>query len=291
MSRILVVNPFATGVTEERLAAVRAALPSATVVRVTTRRGQATEIAREVSSTVDAVYVYGGDGTFNEVLNGIDGRTPVGFVPGGGTSVLPRALGLPRDPVGAAQSVAAGVERRISLGRVNGHRFGFGAGVGLDAEIVRAVDALGRKPDGRRPGDVAFGWTGLKMLARHRFRLEPILEVKGHTRAALALVANSSAYSYAWRFPLRLAPNATFEGGLDLVAPIRLGALSLPRVLTYAFTGGERTRPRGVVYVHDADRLEVLCDLPLPLQADGEDLGDVDEAVFEAERDAVCVLV
>src|SRR5262249_18861735 len=133
VSRVLVVNPFATGVTEARLAAVRSALPSATVVRVTTRRGQATDIAREVAATVAAVYVYGGDGTFNEVLNGIDGRTPLGFIPGGGTSVLPRALGLPRDPVAAAQRVAAGVERRISLGRVNGHRFGFGAGVGLDA--------------------------------------------------------------------------------------------------------------------------------------------------------------
>jgi diacylglycerol kinase family enzyme len=291
VSRVLVVNPFATGVTEERLGAVRAALPSATVVRVTTRRGQATEIAREVSSTVDAVYVYGGDGTFNEVLNGIDGRTPLGFVPGGGTSVLPRALGLPRDPVAAAQRVAAGVERRIGLGRVNGHRFGFGAGVGLDAEIVRAVDAIGRKPDGRRPGDFVFGWTGLRTLARHRFNLEPALDVEGHGRAALALVANCSSYSYAGRFPLQASPVATFEGGLDLVAPIRLGMLSLPRLVTYAFAGGDRARARDLLYVHDADHLRVVCDQPLPLQADGEDLGDVDEATFEAERDAVTVLV
>jgi len=291
MSRILVVNPFATGVTEERLAAVRDALPSATVVRVTTRRGQATEIAREVSSTVDAVYVYGGDGTFNEVLNGIDGETPLGLVPGGGTSVLPRALGLPRDPVEAAHRVGAGVERRISLGRVNGHRFGFGAGVGLDAEIVRAVDAIGRKPDGRRPGDLTFGWTGFRTLARYRFRLEPALEIKGHGRAALALVANCSSYSYAGRFPLQASPTATFEGGLDLVAPTRLGVVSLPRLVTYAFRGGDRTQARDMLYVHDADRLEVACDEPLPLQADGEDLGDVTEATFEAERDAVSVLV
>jgi diacylglycerol kinase family enzyme len=291
VSRVLVVNPFATGVTEERLAAVRAALPSATVVRITTRRGQATEIAREVSSTVAAVYVYGGDGTFNEVLNGIDGRTPLGLIPGGGTSVLPRALGLPRDPVAAAERVAGGVERRIGLGRVNDHRFGFGAGVGLDAEIVRAVDALGRKPDGRRPGDVTFGWTGLRTVARHRFRVDPALEVKGHGRAALALVANCASYSYAGRFPLQASPTATFEGGLDLVAPTRLGVISLPRLVAYAFRGGDRTRARDLLYVHDADRFDVACDEPLPLQADGEDLGDVEEAVFEAERDAVSVLV
>lgn len=291
MSRILIVNPFATGVTEQRLAAVRAALPGATVVRVTTRKGQATEIAREVSSTVAAVYVYGGDGTFNEVLNGIDGRTPVGLIPGGGTSVLPRALGLPRDPVDAAKRVAAGVERRISLGRVNGHRFGFGAGIGLDAEMVRAVDALGRKPDGRRPGDVTFGWAGMRLLVSHRFHLDPMLEVKGLGRAALALVANCAAYSYAGPYALRVSPLASFEGGLDLIAPMKLRARTLPKLLTYAFGGGDRTKARDLLYAHDADRLEIACDSPLALQADGEDLGDVSEALFEAERDAVSVLV
>jgi diacylglycerol kinase family enzyme len=291
VSRVLVVNPFATGVTEQRLAAVRAALPSATVVRVTTRKGQATEIARDVSSTVAAVYVYGGDGTFNEVLNGIDGHTPVGLIPGGGTSVLPRALGLPRDPVDAARRVAAGVERRISLGRVNGHRFGFGAGIGLDAEMVRAVDALGRKPDGRRPGDVTFGWTGMRLLMSHRFHLDPMLEVKGLGRAVLALVANCAAYSYAGPYAVRVSPLASFEGGLDLVAPTKLRVRTLPKLLTYAFGGGDRTKARDLLYLHDADRLEIACDSPLPLQADGEDLGDVAEALFEAERDAVSVLV
>ena len=80
----------------------------------------------------------------------------LGFVPGGGTSVLPRALGLPRDPIAAAYALAAGRERRISLGRANGRRFGFAAGVGLDAELVRRMDARGRDDEGRRPGDLTF---------------------------------------------------------------------------------------------------------------------------------------
>jgi diacylglycerol kinase family enzyme len=291
VSRVLIVNPFATGVTEERLAAVRSALPRDTTLRVTTRRGQAADIAREVSGEVSAVFVFGGDGTFNEALNGIDSVTPLGLIPGGGTSVLPRALGLPREPVEVARRFATGTTRRIGLGRVNGHRFGFGAGLGLDAEIVRAVDALGRQPDGRRPGDLAFGWTAARTLAHHRFRLEPALEVKSHGRAAFALVANCSAYSYAGRFALRVSPQASFEQGLDLVAPIRLRARSLPRILSYAFASRDRTKARDLVYVHDADRFDMVCDRPLPLQADGEDLGDVEEAVFEAEREAVTVLV
>src|SRR6478752_232830 len=82
-----------------------------------------------------AVVVFSGDGGFNEAVNGLESDMPIGFLPGGGTSVLSRALGLPRDAVAAAQQVAqalaAGRPRRISLGRVNGRRFTFGAGVGL----------------------------------------------------------------------------------------------------------------------------------------------------------------
>jgi diacylglycerol kinase family enzyme len=290
--RVLIVNPFATGVTEELLGAVRSALPRGTELLVTTRQGQATEMTREaVSGAAAAVYVFGGDGTFNEVLNGVDGDTPIGLIPGGGTSVLPRALGLPREAVEAARRVASGTTRRIGVGRVNGHRFGFGAGIGLDAEIVRAVDALGREPDGRRPGDLAFGWTAARTLAGHRFRIEPALEVHDHGRAAFALVANCSAYSYAGPLAVRVAPEASFEGGLDLVAPRRLTPFELARVVSYAFLGGDRRKKKSLLYAHDADRLEVRCDRPLPLQADGEDLGDVEQATFEAERDAIAVLV
>lgn len=292
MASVLIANPWASGVGEKRLAAVRAELPEGTELRLTGAGGQATELARELSGQVDALYVFGGDGTYNEVLNGIDATTPVGFIPGGGTSVLPRALGLPREAVAAARFVAHGAHtRRISVGRVNGRRFGFGAGIGIDAEVVRAVDELGRRSDGRRPSNLAFAWTGVRTLSRNRFRLEPALEVTGVGRAAFVLVSNGPAYSYAGRLPLRPAPEASFDAGLDLVAPIRLRARDLPRIARYALGGGERERARDLLYVHDADRLEVVCDRPLPLQADGEDLGDVERALFEAERDAVTVLV
>jgi diacylglycerol kinase family enzyme len=289
---VLIANPCASAVDDSRLAAVRAELPDGTELRLTSARGEATELARELSGHVDAVYVFGGDGTFNEVLNGIDATTPVGFIPGGGTSVLPRALGLPREPVAAARRIAGRAQvRRISVGRVNGRRFGFGAGIGIDAEVVRAVDELGRREDGKRAGNLAFAWTGVRTLSRHRFRLESALEVTGFGRAAFALVSNGPAYSYAGRVPLRPAPEASFEAGLDLVAPIRLRARDLPRIARYALGRGEREQARGLLYVHDAVRLEVVCDRPLPLQADGEDLGDVELAVFEAERDAVLVLL
>ena len=292
VTRVLIANPWASGVDESRLAAIRAELPEGTELRLTGARGEATDLARELSGEVEALYVFGGDGTFNEVLNGIDATTPVGFIPGGGTSVLPRALGLPREPGAAARRIAHGGHmRRISVGRVNERRFGFGAGVGIDAEVVRAVDELGRREDGKRVSNFTFAWTGVRTLSRCRFRLEPALEVTGFGRAAFALVSNGPAYSYAGRVPLRPAPEASFDAGLDLVAPVRLRARDLPRITRYALGRGDRERARDLLYVHDADRLEVVCDRPLALQADGEDLGDVERAVFQAERDAVLVLL
>jgi diacylglycerol kinase family enzyme len=226
-------------------------------------------------------------------VNGLeDADVAVGFLPGGGTSVLPRALGLPRDPVAAASRLArSGRERRISLGRVNGRRFAFAAGVGFDAEIVRRVDALGRRSDGRRPGDAAFARTLLGVLAGRRGRLTPSMTVLGRDRVAFALAANCDPYSYAGRFAIHAAPQARFELGLDLVAPRALGPLQLPRLATWAARGRGQTASPRVLYLHDVDAVEVECDAPTPLQADGEDLGDVVTVRFEAERDALRVVV
>jgi diacylglycerol kinase family enzyme len=297
MEVVLIVNPFASAVSEERVRAVEEELGRAGTVRtvLTERAGHAVELATAAESEGDAIVVYSGDGGFNEVLNGVRGRVPLGFLPGGGTNVLPRALGLQRDPLAAAHSVAealqAGRTRTISLGRVNGRRFAFAAGVGLDAELVRRVDALGRRADGKRPGDLAYIGAVTRLLAARRVRLEPALEARGLGRAAFALVANTDPYSFAGPLALHVAPEARFELGLDLVAPRRVTAASLPRLLSFVFTGRGQPGADDLVYAHDLDRLEIACDRPLPLQADGEDLGDVELAVFEAERGAAAVLI
>jgi diacylglycerol kinase family enzyme len=290
----LVVNPFATRVSEERLADVRAELERVAELDVflTERPGHATELVAEACRRgAEAVVVFSGDGGFNEALNGLESDVPIGFLPGGGASVLPRALGLPRDPVAASRQVAdalaAGRTRRISLGRVNGRRFGFASGVGLAAEVVRRVDARGREGDGTRPGDLAFVAEAVRSLAAAGGRLEPRLEIAGFGRAAAAFVANGRPYTYAKNVPLPFAPEADFELGLDLVAPAHVGRAALVPTVARVLTG----HARGSVYGHDLDRIEIACDFPLPLHADGEDLGDVERAVFEAERAAVAVLV
>jgi diacylglycerol kinase family enzyme len=291
---VLIVNPYASRVTDEAVAAVERALMQVAYVRTmrTEWPRHAVELAR-AAGDADALIVFSGDGGFNEVLNGIErDDLPVGFIPGGGTSVLPRALGLPRDPAAAAEQLADALAhdrtRRISTGRVNGRRFAFSAGIGLDAEAVRRIDERGRTPDGRRPGDLAFVATFGRMIFERRGRFDPVLEIVGYGRAALVLVSNVKPYTFLKALAIQAAPEAVFDAGLDFLAPRSLTPRSLPPLLFALATG----RPaRNAFRGHDLDLIEVRCDTPLPLQADGEDLGDVTRAVFESERRAVTVLV
>ena len=192
MRTTLIVNPYASRVTAE-LAQQVARVLDADQTLFTERAGHATELARAADH--DRIVVYSGDGGFNEVLNGARPDTVLGFVPGGGTSVLPRALGLQRDPLAAAARIALGRPRRIALGRANGRRFGFAAGIGLDAELIRRHDALGRRADGKRPGDIVFAWTAVKTLAEKRIRFDPVVEIEGHGRAAFAVARARRAAS------------------------------------------------------------------------------------------------
>jgi diacylglycerol kinase family enzyme len=282
---LLIVNPGASAVDETRTDAV-AEILGADVVK-TERRGHATELAAE--SAAESVVVFGGDGVFNEVINGLRPGALLGVVPGGGSSVLPRALGLARHPEAAARQVVdalrAGRARRISIGRVNGRRFAFAAAVGFPAEVVRRVDELGRA-DGRRPPDRAFALTVARVLIARGGRLEPRLEVDGEP-AAFALVANGDPYTYLGRLPLRAAPGATFEAGLDIVAPRRVRVRTIPRLTAAAVLG---RKAHGVLYRHDLDRIEIRCLEALPLQVDGEDIGDVDVASFDCERGALTIV-
>jgi diacylglycerol kinase family enzyme len=290
---VLIVNPMASRVTEEGISAVERALMRAAYVRTmrTEHPRHAVELAREAADA-DALIVFSGDGGFNEALNGVERNDlPLGFVPGGGTSVLPRALGLPRDPVKAAEYLADALNddrtRHISTGRVNGRRFAFSAGIGIDAEAVRRIDERGRSLEGKRPGDLAFIGAFTRMIFERRGRFEPVLDIDGYGRAALVLVANVNPYTFLKALAIQAAPEAVFEEGLDFLAPVSLTPRTLPPLLFALATG----RPaRNALRGHDLDRIEVRCDRPLPLQADGEDLGDVTEAVFEAERRSITVL-
>jgi diacylglycerol kinase family enzyme len=215
---LLIVNPYSSQVTGPAITAVENALREQIEVstRFTQYPGHATELAAAAAAdSVDAIVVFSGDGTYNEALNGADGALPVGFLPGGGTSVLPRALGLSRDPAEAARAVgtalAHGRLRRITLGTVNGRRFSFSAGIGFDAQAVRLLDQLGRDAAGARPGDAAFARMVTRMLFERRGRWDPALEIEGVGRAAFMFVGNCDPYSFAGTVPVHVSKVARLE--------------------------------------------------------------------------------
>jgi len=294
---VLIVNPYSTGVTRRRVAEVTAALArrADVVMRQTEAKGHAVELAAAAAADdADAVVVFSGDGTYNEAINGAAGRLPFGFVPGGGASVFPRALGLPRDPAAAADRVAEALEAgrtlSIGLGRVNGRLFCFSAGIGFDAEAVRRIDRRGRDDDGRRAGNAVFAATVVAILVERRLRMPAQLTVAGYGRAAFLFVANGHPYTYAGPLAVTISADADFGGGLDFVAPREISPGALPALAVKGFRGSLTTDPR-VISGHDLDAFEVHCDRSLPLQADGEDLGDVTRASFTAERDALDILI
>jgi diacylglycerol kinase family enzyme len=290
---LLIVNPFSSGVSFRKLQRVEEALRRRVEVETELTRGpgHARDLAAAAAGNVDAVILFSGDGTYNEAINGAAPETVLGFVPGGGASVLPRTLGLPHDPEEAAaqlgDALAEGRTRPLGVGRVNGRRFSFSAGIGLDAETVRRVEARGRSSEGRRAGNFAFATTALRVLAESRLALEPRLELVGHGRAAFVVVACGRAYTYAGPIPVRLAPDGV--DGLAFAAPERLRPGDAA-MFAFRLLRGTVGSARGVLSGSGLDRLEARCDEPLPLQADGEDLGDVRGAVFEAEPDALTVL-
>jgi diacylglycerol kinase family enzyme len=153
-------------------------------------------------------------------------------------------------------------------------------------QLIRRVDDLGRQ-DGA--SDLVFAG-----LSRPSPRPQPAAagpHGAGHGRAAFVLVANCDPYTYIGSLPGRATPRARFDLGLDLVAPRAVAPWQLPRLAAWAFTGRGQVSSSRALYLHDMDEIEVECDLPLPLQVDGEDLGDVERAHFEAERDALRVIV
>jgi diacylglycerol kinase family enzyme len=269
--RTLIVNRYASRVTEARVAGAEARLQPIETLR-TEHRGHATELAAAASG--EEIWVIGGDGVVNEVLNGIRAGVAMGIVPAGHSNVLFRALG--------------GRPRTISLGRVNGRRFGFAAGIGVDSDVVREMETVKRAADGRRPSDLAYARATARTLLRG---YAPRLEIRDLGRAAAVFVSNGTVFTYAGPLPLRMSREARFELGLDVIAPTTIDGKALARLVPRFLIGRGLADAEGVLSGHDLDRVEVVCDVPLPLQVDGEDLGDVSEAVFEAERNAVTVIV
>ncbi len=302
LSAILVVNPTATTTRPEMRDLIVAALEGtvALEVRPTQGRGHATELAAEaVAQGRDAVVVLGGDGTANEVIQALaHSSTALGLVPGGGANVLARSLGLPAEPVAATsrllRALRTGGRRRIGLGRADDRLFAFNAGMGFDAAVVHRVERDRARKQLLR--QAAFVTSALGEWHAQRDRPDPLRVVlpDGKERLAdVALVANSSPYTFLGSRPLTAHPGASFDLGLDLLTVREATLGRLTTVIAGALAGGRHVRLAGVR--HDRDLPSLTIEVadggnPLPVHVDGDPLSARDRLVLTALADALVVL-
>lgn len=306
MRALLVVNPKATATSVRARDVLAHALASETKLDVveTGARGHAAELAHQAAvDGLDVVVALGGDGTVNEVVNGLlrngprAGLPALAVVPAGSTNVFARALGMPNAPVEATSVLldALRVDRRrtIGLGRADDRWFTFCAGLGIDAGAVRRMER--HRANGRPATHGRYVRAALRELYTGPSHREPVLTVAVDGApaefVALALVGNTAPWTYLRERPVDAFPGASFELGLDVFGLRRLGTGSTLRHLAQMLSARTTVHGRNVLALHDLPGLTITADRSLPFQVDGDDLGDRRQVAFQAVPAALDVVV
>ncbi len=301
---LVIVNPYATTVSARLKHLVVYALRGRYEVDSveTQARNHATELCREAAQEgYDVVCAFGGDGTFNEAANGLAGSgTPLTCLPGGSTNVFCRILGIPNDVVDATEHLLAIADawqpRAIDLGVVDDRRFLFTAGVGLDASVTKRVDARPRLK--ARLGPWFYATAAVSAFNReyvvHPRRLAVELPGGETIEGITAMVQNTTPYTYFASRPIELAEDVSLDSGtLAGVVLRRAGPIDVPTVAWRALSPRARiAKHRRVESFASADSITIrsLDDRGLPLQVDGDYLGELAEIVTRVEPGALRVV-
>ncbi len=271
----------------------------------TQRRGHATELASQAIGEYDVVIALGGDGTVNEAVNGllVDGPSPdlpaLAVVPTGSANVFARSLGMENNPLDAAgqvlEALRDGRSRMVGLGQAGSRYFTFCAGLGLDAEVVHAVERL--RLSGSRAYSTLYIRTALRQFFMLTDRRRPALTLEAPEKPPLGhifvgIVSNTAPWTYAGRWPVDPSPRASFATGLDLFALRRLDLLSTLGVLSQILPPFNR-RPRGshIVGLHDLPEFTLRSRRPIAFQVDGDYLGQREFVTFRSVPKAVRVVI
>jgi diacylglycerol kinase family enzyme len=306
---LLVVNPQATSTTAAGRDVLAHALASELKLDVlqTRYRGHAAEaVATAVRAGVELVVAHGGDGTVNEVVNGMLEACPGGtaadapslaVLPGGSANVFARALGIPRDPLEATAVVLAalaeGRSRTVGLGRADDRWFTFNAGMGWDADVVADVERARAK--GREASPGRYARTALRHYLR-RYRRPHALTVRlpGRepvTDVRLALVCNTDPWTYLGDRPVRTNPGCGLTDGLALFALLHLGPTTLLPLLREMLRDSGNPDGPTVLRGDEFPLIRVSSETPVALQLDGDYLGERSEMEFVAVPSALRVVV
>lgn len=272
----------------------------------TAHRDHATQLARRAADEYyDVVVALGGDGTVNEVVNGLlaqgpsDGLPALAVLPCGSANVFARALGLSNDPVQATRMILdalrAGRHRTVGLGQADERYFTFCSGLGLDAEVVRVVEEL--RHSGSRANPALYIRAALRQFFSTSDRRAPALTMErpGLPPARdlfLAIVSNTSPWTYVGRRPVFPSPQADFNSGLDLFGTRRLDTLNTMVMITQMLLPlTDRLRGRHVIDVHDATEITVSSSRPIAFQLDGEYLGERECVTFRSVPKAIRIVI
>ncbi|PAZ17683.1 diacylglycerol kinase [Streptomyces sp. SA15] len=322
MRALLVVNPAATTTSARMRDVLIHALASEMKLEVVTTeyRGHARDLGRQASESadVDLVVALGGDGTVNEVVNGLlhagpdpDRLPGLAVVPGGSTNVFARALELPNDAVEATgallDALREGRERTVGLGLASGtpgsddeavpaRWFTFNAGLGFDAGVVGRVEQ--HRERGKKSTHALYVRQVMRQLLgepnrRHgtitleRADEEPITDL------VLSIVSNTSPWTFLGNRPIYASPKASFDTGLDVFGLSRLSTTAVARYGTQLLTSSPERGPHGkhAATLHDLSEFTLHSKVPLPLQMDGDHLGLRTSVTFTGVRRALRVIV
>jgi diacylglycerol kinase family enzyme len=308
---VLIVNPNATSTTAAGRDLLAHALESRLELDVihTDHRGHAIEIADAARKDgIDLVIAHGGDGTVNEIVNGllgqpgspIKGPVPaVAVVPGGSANVFARALGISLDPIEATNQLIeligdyrrTGTWRRIGLMDC-GERWGiFTAGMGVDGDVVAAVEAQrekGRKVTAGRYIRVAVR----QVLASARKEPQLTLELPGRDPVSgvhFAFVSNASPWTYANARPIWTNPTTTFEGDLGVFASTSMNAWANLMLARRMFAKKPDIRAKHLIREDNLPWVRITAAEPIASQVDGDYLGLRTAMTFRSVRSALSV--
>lgn len=283
-------------------------------------RGHARDLGRRAadSDDIELVVALGGDGTVNEVVNGLlhNGPDPdhlprLAVVPGGSTNVFARALGLPNDAVEATGAILDALrdqtERTVGLGLAVGtpgtedegvpaRWFTFCAGLGFDASVIGRVEQ--QRERGKRSTHALYMRQVVRQFLDEPHRRQgPItLERPGEdpvSNLVLSIICNTTPWTYLGNRPVYASPEASFDTALDVVALTKLSTPAVARYATQLLTSTPERGPRGkhAVTLHDLTDFTLHSKVPLPFQMDGDHLGLRTSVTFTGVRRALRVIV
>ena len=302
---LIIVNPYATMMTDRTRNLVVAALHGRYEVEAidTQRRGHATELCREAADEgYDVIVSFGGDGTVNEVANGLaGGATPVTCLPAGATNVLCKMLGIPGDIVDATEHLLAMADtwnpRRIDLGTANGRAFTYTSGYGVDASVVKRIEESPRAKR-HRLREYFFVYAAVEPVLRHYIRHPPRMDLyidgRPTDRVITTIVHNGEQMTYLDDKPIHIAEGAGLQtgslagGALRGVTPIDIPGIARRLLSSKRSVVGHRQ----IADFRDVDGLRCVSadGRPIPLHADGDHLGDVTEVAFGVLPGALAVV-